>query len=146
VIDHRIVARAALALFSAALGASTLIIDLNRTHATNPRWPGHARFHLVWQNLSAALFSISAIALVLCPGPSNDQRFYFAALINCIPMLAFIGALASRKRYDGALSDPNGIPPAQVVIFGKALQFDLNLVAVIAGFLVLGTVLVIYLW
>lgn len=40
-------ARLLVAAIAAGQGILPVFIDLNRTHATNSLWPGHARFHLV---------------------------------------------------------------------------------------------------
>ncbi len=37
-MDHRNIARVLLSLLCAVQGLATLGIDLNRTHATNPKW------------------------------------------------------------------------------------------------------------
>ena len=121
-----------------------MAIDLNRTHATNPEWPRHARFHLVWQVISSVLLSALEVALICWHGPYAEQRFYLAAVLTCIPLLAFLGAFVSRKCFDGALSDPNGIPPARVAIAGTIVRIDLNLVAVMAALLVLTVILAIH--
>ena len=122
-----------------------MAIDLNRTHATNPEWPRHARFHLVWQVISSVLLSALGVALICWQGPYVGQRFFLAAVLTCIPLLAFLAAFVSRKWFDGELSDPNGIPPARVAIAGTILRIDLNLVAVTAALLVLTVILAIYL-
>lgn len=139
-------ARGVLALLCTCQGVATLAIDLNRTHATNPEWPGHARFHLVWQAVSTSLLCGVEVALVWWRGADVELRFYLAAVLMCIPLLAFLAAVISRKMYGGALSDPNGIPPARVSISGKTFHVDVNLVAVLAALLVLAATLEIYRW
>ena len=86
-MTHSAIARGLLSLLCGAQGVATLAIDLNRTHATNPQWTSHARFHLVWQAISYALLSLLEVALILMPGPIRDQRFYLAAILASIPML-----------------------------------------------------------
>ena len=110
-------------------GLGTLLIDLGRTHATNPDWTRHARYHVVWQVISTALLALLEIALLLSPGRLQEERFYLAAILASIPMLSFFGALAMRKRFGSALYDPNGIPPVRIVIFGSENWIDLSVVA-----------------
>ena len=126
-MTHAAIARWLLVFLCGAQGAATLAIDLNRTHATNPHWPRHARFHLVWQSFSYAWLCVLEIALIVAPGPVPDQRFYLAAILASIPMLSCLAAFACRRIYGGALSDANGIPPVKVVMFGSELHVDLNL-------------------
>ena len=145
-LDHQIIARGLLALLCAFQGLATLAIDLNHTHATNPEWPRHARFHLVWQDISVFLLSALDVALICWRGPYVKQRFYLAAVLTSVPMLAFLLAFISRKTYGGSLSDPNGISPARIAIFDTRLRVDLNLLAEIAALLTLVVILVIYAW
>jgi hypothetical protein len=135
-LDHPLIARLLLSLLCLIQGIATLSIDLNRTHATNPLWPRHARFHLVWQTFSTVLFCAAEIAIVWWKGPFEQQRFYLAALLASLPLLAFLIALASRAIYGGALSDPNGIPPVRLTILRRTLHIDVNLAAVLVGLLV----------
>lgn len=143
-MNHQVIARALLAFLCACQGIATLLIDLNRTHATNPEWTGHARFHLVWQDFTVFLMSALEIALVFWPGPYGEQRFYLAAALTCIPMLAFSLAFWGRRMFDGTLSDPNGIPPVRLAIFARILEIDLNLSAEIAALIVVGVIVAIY--
>lgn len=145
-MDHRVVARGLLALICGLQGLAAPAVDLSRTHATNPKWPGHARFHLVWQVITASLLSALEIGLIWWSGPYVEERFYLASTLTCIPLLAFFTAVISRKGYDGSLSDPNGIPPARIVIFGTVHHIDLNIVAVGAALLMLATSIAIYNW
>jgi hypothetical protein len=47
-IDRILVARILFTLMTAGYAALTVIADFNKTHATNPEWTPHARFHVVW--------------------------------------------------------------------------------------------------
>lgn len=132
-MSHSAIARGLLALLCGVQGGATLAIDMNRTHATNPLWLRHARFHLVWQATSYALLSVVEIALVLTPGPFRDQRFYLTAILASIPMLSCIAAFVLKRMYGGALSDPNGIPPITITAFNTKLHIDLNLTAEIVA-------------
>ena len=139
-VTHSAIARDLLALLCGMQGSATLAIDLNRTHATNPLWPRHARFHLVWQAVSYALLSLLEIALILAPGPFLELRFYLAAILACIPMVSCLAAFACRKIYGGALFDPNGIQPTRFAVLGFGLHIDVNLTAEIVALLMLAAI------
>jgi hypothetical protein len=51
IFDSNIFARILLTVVTAGYAVAPLIADLNSTHATNPLWTPHARFHVVWQVL-----------------------------------------------------------------------------------------------
>ena len=94
------IARGLLAALCILQGLATMVIDLNRTHATNPLWPGHARFHLVWQTTAFAWLALLEVALLLSAGPLQEERFYLAAILAVIPMLGFFCGLISRSMND----------------------------------------------
>ena len=122
----------------------TLVIDLGHTHATNPEWPGHARYHVVWQAISSALLSIVELVLILGAGPFREGRFYLAAILASVPMLGFFAALIGSRIYGGALSDTNGMRPARIVAFGSELHIDLNLVIEAVAFLMLLAIVLLF--
>jgi hypothetical protein len=133
-----------LAALSVLQGLATVAIDLNRTHATHPGWPGHARFHVVWQTATTALLAVAAAALVLCSGPFAAERFYLTAMLTAIPMAGFFAALAARGLYKGTLSDVNGMPTLKIRLGSSIYQIDLNLVAEIGGVVALTAIVVLY--
>jgi hypothetical protein len=143
-VTNQAIARGLLAAFCCLQGLATLVIDLNRTHATNPEWPGHARFHLVWQAAAFAWLALLEVVLVLAAGPYQEQRFYLAAILAGIPMLGFFAALIGRSLYRGALSDTNGVPPATIAVRGSNLRIDLNLVAEVGGVMALAAIIALY--
>jgi hypothetical protein len=143
-VTNQAIARGLLAVLCCLQGLATLAIDLNRTHATNPEWPGHARFHLVWQSATIAWLALLEIVLILAAGPYQAQRFYLAAVLAGIPMLGFFASLIGRSMYQGALSDANGIRPATITVRGSRLRIDLNLAAEIGGVLALAAIVALY--
>ena len=66
-LDRFLVARGLLSLVTIGYGALTVKADFNETHATNPLWTGHARFHVVWQITSYVGFGLIALGLIGCP-------------------------------------------------------------------------------
>ena len=138
------IARGLLATLCCLQGLATMAIDLNRTHATNPAWPGHARFHLVWQVATYACLALLEIVLVLAGGPFQGQRFYMAAILAAAPMLGFFIALIGRGVYRGTLSDPDGILPVTIAARGSNFQIDLNLAAEAGSLLALAAIVALY--
>ena len=141
---HPTLARLLLSGLVAAQGATALKTDLHRSHATNPLWPPHARFHVVWQVLNLTLLAAIELALLWAPGAQRDGRFYLAAGLAGATLAAFWGALAFRSRYGGALYDRNGISPLQVRLWGRMFQVELNLAAVLLGSALLAILVAIY--
>ncbi len=143
-MDHLLLARVALSSLCATQAIATIVIDLNRSHATNPLWTGHARFHVVWQSSTVVFLSILELVLVWRSGPHGDGRIYLAALLAAMSPMGFLTALASRKLFGGALSDPNGIPQARLRVFGKVRVVGMNLVAVLVALVSLSAMIAIY--
>ena len=61
------------------IGVVPMRADLNRTHATNPLWTAHARYHVVWQVLSYVGLAILALGLMWVPGSHERARVDVAA-------------------------------------------------------------------
>jgi hypothetical protein len=136
--------RILLTIVATVQGIATVAIDLNRTHATNPIWPGHSRFHVVWQSLNQPLFAAIAVSLIWWHGPHSAERFYLACLLTAVPCLGFVLAQAFRGAYQGTLSDPNGIPPLRFQLLGRIVQVDGNAAAVYVALMVLTALAVIF--
>ncbi len=135
-------ARILLTALAAGQGIAPLFIDLNRTHATNPLWPGHARFHVVSQTLTQTLAAAVEVALLWWPGPTLDQRFYLVAVLTALPMIGFFAAFFARGLYSGTLRDPNGMPIARIRARSGVVEFDMNLaILVVATVLLVAAVL-----
>ena len=72
------------------------------------------------------------------------ERFYLAALLASLPIFGFFAAMSTRAMYGGALSDPAGIPPLNLMILGRSRRIDLNLVAEILGVALVAILVILY--
>lgn len=140
-MDRALLARLALSSLCMVQGVATIAIDCNRRHATNPLWPRHARFHVVWQTLTVALLSVMEVVLIWS---GRSDAFYLASLLAALSPIAFLAAFSVRRMFGGTLSDPNGIPSARVRVLGVMRSFDMNLVAVLVALFALVVINAIY--
>ena len=112
----------------------TPLIDFNESHATNPLWTGHARFHLVWQ-VNAMIFS-SLICLSLLWIFYSFFNLLLVVALNYLWILSFFATAAFIKLYDGEFNDINGVPPILVNFLGKKIEIDRNVQAISAIFVI----------
>ena len=125
--DHMLLARVLLTLATLGWAAATVLADFNKTHATNPKWTPHARFHVVWQISSYVGFGFIALALIWWPGPYAIERLYFVALMGAVVYAAFFVALAAMPLYGGAAYDDNGYLPFKAPVSLMAEKWGLNI-------------------
>jgi hypothetical protein len=135
-------ARAIVTAVAGGQGIMPVFIDLNRTHATNPLWTGHARFHLVQQVFTLLPAAAIEVALLWYPGAAFHARFYLAALLTATSLAGFLVAVCARPLYGGTLHDPNGMQPLRLRVGSRLMVFDLNVpIVLLAAALLLGAVL-----
>lgn len=115
--------------------------DINRTHARNPRWTGHARYHVVWQVTSYIGIALIALGLLWIPGPAQSFRAYLVCLLALSIYGGFFAAAATMRLYDGRLHDDNGYPPIPVTLLGRTRRIDLNITAFSICLVLLGCAL-----
>ncbi len=134
-------AKVFLSLLCGVQGLATVAIDLNRTHATNPQWTRHARFHVVWQTMTMVFLSATEIWLVWTQGA---QGFWIALRLTALSPAGFLVAVATRQVFGSGLYDSNGILPLRWRLGGKDVQVDMNVVAVLMAFVALVAIAFIY--
>jgi ABC-type branched-subunit amino acid transport system permease subunit len=145
-VEHQVVARVLLTMLCGIQAIATVVIDFNKTHATNPLWVRHARFHVVWQTVSMALVGGVEVWLVWGNVIGSEKGFYLAMILAGISPVAFLFSCLGRSWYGGALSDPNGIPPVRINLFGRGVSVDMNLAAVVAALVSMAVFVAIYRW
>ncbi len=127
--DHLLLARILFTLMTLGYAAATIVADFNATHATNPKWTPHARFHVVWQILSYVGFGLIALALIWWPGPLALERLYLAAAMGVVVYVAFFVAVFAMPLYGGAAYDDNGYQPFAAPVPLIAKRWDVNITA-----------------
>jgi hypothetical protein len=137
--DRILLARVLLTLVTLGYSLATVFADFNKTHATNPLWTPHARFHVVWQISSYVGFGLLALALTWWPGPLATERLYLVAAMGAIVYVAFFVAVFAMPVYGGEAYDKNGYMPFAAPVPVIAKRWDLN----ITIFSVLAVVLVV---
>jgi len=138
-------ARLIVTAIAAGQGVAPVFIDLNRTHATNTLWPGHARFHLVQQVFTLLPAAAIEIALIWWSGPWISERFYLAALLTATPLAGFMIATLARFGYGGALYDSNGIRPLRIPIGSREAAIEINVVLIAAASLLMIAAVILFL-
>jgi hypothetical protein len=107
----------------------TIKADFNKTHATNPKWTPHARFHVVWQILSYSGVGLIALYLIWIDEPNPIERLYLAAAISAAIYGAFFAAVLTRPVFGGALYDDNGYQPFKPPVGPRSWRWDVNVTA-----------------
>jgi hypothetical protein len=139
--DTTLLARILLTLVTLGYSLVTVLADFNKTHATNPQWTPHARFHVVWQISSYVGFGLLALALLWLPGPYAIERLILVAIMGGIVYAAFFVAVVAMPVYGGTAYDNNGYLPFAAPVPLIAKRWDLNITAfsVLSALLIAGT-------
>lgn len=123
-----LIARVLLTLATLGYGFLPVLADFNRTHATNPRWTPHARFHVVWQVSSYC--GIGLIALVLTWTAGSPAKLWLAVALAAVVYAGFFVTAFAMPRFGGTLADENGVRPLGTVnLGGRPVVLDANLTA-----------------
>jgi type II secretory pathway component PulF len=102
--------------------------DLNKTHATNPIWPGHSRFHVVWQVLITLLIALLSLYFLWLKNNEYEDML-LAFLLGLTVLGSFVINVLLMRFYGGTLADQNGIP--------KTLNINTNLLGFMVALLIL---------
>ena len=125
-----------ISLATVIYGFIPLFVDLGKTHATNPLWTSHARFHVVWQVIIMFFLAITGLYFLWFSDATQSYSINLPFLFGLIVLGGFLLNVLVRHLYKGTLSDRNGVPP----IFGKVdanlFGFTLGLVLLVLGYII----------
>lgn len=127
--DANLIPRILMTITAIALAIGPAVADFNKTHATNPLWPPHARFHVVWQVITNSSLCVMMIYVLWTPlvAQYNLQLILVLMVQGAILAPLYI-TIASMRLFDGALKDVNGLRPFKFNIGGKIVEIDTNVV------------------
>jgi hypothetical protein len=121
-VDMNLTGQGLISLVAIMIMIGPMVADFNRTHATNPLWAPHARFHVVWQ-----VFTNSTLAVLTLYFIWGMGNLLLGALMNYIWIATFFATLAVMPMFEGALADENGIKPIVWRFGDKVVKVDTNL-------------------
>lgn len=125
-MDTWLIGKILISFVAVAQALGPMRADFNRTHATNPSWTSHARFHVVWQVLLQAGVSIAVLTLLWASEGRVQTWIALALTANWI--LTFFVTVAAMPRFEGTLADPGtGIEPFRFSFGSRHLEVDTNL-------------------
>jgi len=138
--DENLVPRILMTITAMALAVGPAVADFNKTHATNPLWPPHARFHVVWQVISNSSLCVMSLYILWTPLVEQyNLQLALVAMVQGAILAPLYITIASMGLFDGALKDVNGLRPYKFNIGGKVFELDTNVV----GFSNISLVLII---
>ena len=127
-MTFQIIGKIIITIATLIYGVAPIFYDLNKTHATNPLWVGHARFHVVWQVMITFLISLFALYF-LWLRENNIENTVITFLLGTSVFGSFFINVLCMKFYDGKLADENGVT--------KVRGFNPNLIGFAIAFLLL---------
>jgi hypothetical protein len=112
------------------------VVDLTHTHATNPLWVSHARFHVVWQVMIMTGIGILSLFLLWFSGIAQSSSINLSFILGLIVLGSFLINVGAKKLYAGTLSDPNGVPPIFKNVDANLFFFTLALAILLTGYII----------
>jgi hypothetical protein len=110
-----------------------IVRDYNATHALNPAWVGHARFHLIWLLGFMGMSGIANLYLVWVRRPFDVRNLWLSFAWQACNLGGFWIAVVLAPAYGGAVT----VPETHVYIFGldeNVVVFTiLSLLLLVAG-------------
>jgi hypothetical protein len=112
-----------------------LFADLNRSHAANPAWPGHARNHLVTQVLTTSSLGVLALFFLWGDRVDPDLGICLAMMLSFAALLPFFASTFSSRLFGGdIMPDRIGLGPVYFAgVEGNLLNFGSAFALLIIG-------------
>jgi hypothetical protein len=110
-----------------------IFADFNRTHAANPMWPAHARFHVVTQVLTTSGLGVLALFFLWSGRVEPALGVCIATMLSLIALGGFFASAAGVRFYGGMLTNTANDAPSLRRIDGNVVNFGAALVVLLVG-------------
>jgi hypothetical protein len=110
-----------------------IIADFNRSHAANPQWPAHARFHVVTQVLTTSGLGAVALYFLWSGRVEPALGVCIATMLGLTALGGFFASAASARFYGGVLANTANDASSPRLIDGNIVNFGCAFVILLAG-------------
>ena len=111
------------------------IADFNRSHAANPDWPPHARFHVVAQVMTTSLVAVLALGILWWPEFDLAARAGISALASATVLGGFFAGTLASRCVGGEISASH---PARLLgLDGNIVNFAVSALLTLVGWLLI---------